>query len=55
MLYNIEKCFNEELKRLRTDYIDYYLMHMLTDVKSWERLKNLGIEEWIQCKELPII
>lgn len=50
-LDNIEKCFNEELKRLRTDYIDYYLMHMLTDVKSWERLKNLGIEEWIQKKK----
>ena len=28
-LDNINKCFNEELKRLRTDHIDYYLMHML--------------------------
>ena len=39
----IEKCFQEELRRLRTVYIDYYLIHMLTDVKSWERLKGLGI------------
>ena len=39
----VEKCFQEELRRLRTDYIDYYLIHMLTDVKSWERLKGLGI------------
>ena len=26
-----DRYFNEELKRLRTDYIDYYLMHMITD------------------------
>lgn len=46
-----EKCFQEELRRLRTDHVDYYLMHMLTDVKTWERLKDLGIEEWIQEKK----
>ena len=33
-----EKYFQEELKRLKTDHIDYYLMHMLTDDKSWEKL-----------------
>ena len=27
-----EKMFQEELRRLKTDYIDYYLMHMLTDI-----------------------
>ena len=47
----IEKIFNEELERLRTDHVDYYLMHMLSDVKTWERLKSLGIEEWIQEKK----
>lgn len=46
-----EKLFNEELSRLRTDYVDYYLMHMLTDVKTWERLKGLGIDEWLQEKK----
>lgn len=46
-----EKYFNEELNRLQTDYIDYYLMHMLTDVKSWERLKKLGIVEWLEEKK----
>ena len=30
---DFEDKFNEELKRLRTDHVDYYLMHMLTDVK----------------------
>lgn len=46
-----EKMFQEELRRLRTDYIDYYLMHMLTDLPTWERLKRLGIEEWIAEKK----
>ena len=46
-----EKCFQEELKRLKTDYIDYYLMHMLTDVKSWERLRELGIADWLEEKK----
>ncbi len=47
----LDKLFNEELKRLRTDYIDYYLMHMLTDLQSWEKLKAIGILEWIREKK----
>lgn len=43
----IEKTFQEELKRLQTDYVDYYLMHMFTDIKEWDNIKALGIEEWI--------
>ena len=50
-LSGVEKTFQEELNRLRTDYIDYYLMHMLTDAAQWERLKQLGIREWIQEKK----
>ena len=46
-----EKYFAEELKRLRTDHVDYYLMHMLTDVKTWERLKGLGVAEWLREKQ----
>lgn len=47
----LEKIFQEELKRLNTDYIDYYLMHMLTDVETWNRLVDLGIKEWIADKK----
>ena len=47
----VEKTFREELERLRTDYIDYYLMHMFTDYAQWERLQALGIEEWIAKKK----
>lgn len=43
----IDKTFREELSRLRTDHIDYYLMHMFTDYAEWERLQKLGIEQWI--------
>lgn len=48
---SIEKCFQEELSRLRTDYIDYYLMHMLNDVKTWKKLVDMGILEWIREKK----
>ena len=47
----LDKLFEEELRRLRTDHVDYYLMHMLTDVATWERLKKIGIEEWISEKQ----
>ena len=47
----LDKLFSEELKRLRTDHVDYYLMHMLTDVQTWQRLKDLGIEEWLSEKK----
>ena len=48
---DMDKLFAEELRRLRTDYVDYYLMHMLTDMDTWNRLKSLGIEEWITQKK----
>ena len=47
----LDKLFNEELRRLRTDHIDYYLMHMLNDLDTWNRLKALGIEQWLAEKK----
>lgn len=47
----IDKTFKEELSRLRTNRIDYYLMHMFTDYAEWENLKSLGIEEWIAARK----
>ncbi len=47
----LEKYFQEQLKRLRTDHIDYYLMHHLTDVAMWEKLKNVGVLDWIREKK----
>ncbi len=47
----LEKLFQEQLRRLKTDHIDYYLMHMLTDPQTWERLKGLGVAEWLEEKK----
>ncbi len=49
---DLERIFQEELKRLRTDYVDYYLMHMLGDPDAWERMKSLGIEAWLEEKKV---
>jgi len=47
----LEKMFQEQLRRLQTDYVDYYLMHMLNDIDTWKRLQAMGIEEWIAEKK----
>ena len=46
-----DRYFNEELKRLRTDYVDYYLMHMITDINQWDHLEQIGMKEWIAEKK----
>lgn len=50
-LADADRIFEEECRRLKTDYIDYYLIHMLTDTAAWERLCGLGIEKWIAEKK----
>ena len=47
----LEKLFCEQLKRLQTDYVDNYLMHMLPDVHIWEKLVRMGILDWINEKK----
>ncbi len=47
----LDKYFNEQLERLQTEWIDYYLMHMLTDIAAWEKLCRLGVKEWIAQKK----
>ncbi|MHC1683068.1 MAG: aldo/keto reductase [Clostridiaceae bacterium] len=47
---DLDKYFNEQLRRLQTDYVDYYLMHMLPDVHAWDRLISMGTEEWLKEK-----
>ncbi len=48
---DMERFFTEQLNRLQTDHVEYYLLHMLNDTEAWERLKNLGIKEWITEKK----
>jgi len=47
---DFESLFQTQLKQLRTNYIDYYLMHNLTDVNLWKDLCEGGIEKWIKEK-----
>lgn len=48
---SMDKYFSEQLSRLQTDHVDYYLMHMLADSKSWEKLVSLGILDWLEEKK----
>ncbi len=43
-----KKIFATQLERLQTDYIDYYLLHMLTDKPMFDRLAALGVLEWLE-------
>ena len=48
---DFDKYFDEQLRRLRTDHVEYYLMHMINDAQSWKRLEGLGIVEWLEAKK----
>jgi len=48
---DFESIFQTQLKRLQTDYIDYYLMHNLPDADLWNSLCKLGITQWIEEKK----
>ncbi len=49
---DFDRFFNEQLEKLQTDYIDYYLIHNLCDLNQWQRLCDLGIEKWIADKKV---
>lgn len=48
---DFNRMFHTQLKRLQTDHIDYYLMHMLSNVDEWKRVCNLGILDFINKKK----
>jgi len=48
---DFDRLFHTQLDRLQTDYIDYYLIHMLPALTSWERLCQMGILDWIREKK----
>jgi len=48
---DFDKFFSEQLKRLKTDYIDYYLIHNISTAVQWETLAGMGIEAWINEKK----
>ena len=47
-LDNAKKIMLTQLEKLRTDYIDYYLLHMLTDKAMYDKMASLGVMEWLE-------
>jgi uncharacterized protein len=39
--------FNEQLERLNTDHIDFYLIHAL-DLKSWKKMEGFDVLSWAE-------
>jgi predicted aldo/keto reductase-like oxidoreductase len=48
---DFERIFEEEKKRLKADYIDFYLMHNFTSRSQLVNVINLGIERFIAEKK----
>lgn len=47
-LESAKKIFSTQLERLQTDYIDYYLIHMLTDKPMHDKMVSLGVMDWLE-------
>lgn len=46
-LEDVDRLFEEQLSKLQTDYIDFYLMHALGK-KRWDAMKKLGVVERLE-------
>lgn len=46
---DMEKYFKEQLAKLNTDYVDFYLLHGL-DKERWQKLTELNVLEWEEKK-----
>ena len=43
---DLERIFMQQLRNLRRDHVDFYLMHNINRI-SWNKLKHLGVMEWM--------
>ncbi|MCX7711768.1 MAG: aldo/keto reductase [Clostridia bacterium] len=48
---DMESILETQLKRLCTDRIDYYLIHAINDINGWNRLKELGVLEFLEMRK----
>lgn len=46
-LEDVDRLFEEQLSKLQTDYIDFYLMHALGK-ERWDAMKKLGVVEHLE-------
>lgn len=44
---DMDRCLDEQLKKLQTDYIDFYLLHGLRR-ERWDKMRDLNVFEWAE-------
>ncbi len=44
---DFDRYLDEQLRRLQTDYIDFYLLHSL-DAESWHSMRDLKVLDWAE-------
>ncbi|MGQ9478960.1 MAG: aldo/keto reductase [Thermoproteota archaeon] len=44
---DMNRIFNEQLNKLQTDYVDFYLLHSLNR-RSWAKMKDLNVFDWAE-------
>lgn len=44
---DFDRYLNEQLKRLRTEHIDFYLLHSL-NAQTWTNVRDLGVLQWAE-------
>lgn len=44
---DMDRIFNEQLKKLQTDHVDFYLLHSLNG-ETWEKMVELNVFEWAE-------
>ncbi len=44
---DMDRFLEQQLERLRTDHIDFYLLHSL-DGQAWDRMRGLGVREFLE-------
>jgi uncharacterized protein len=47
---DFDEIFAEQLEKLQTDHIDFYLVHAI-DLPRWTNAKELGIQSWMKKKQ----
>lgn len=45
---DMDNLLDVQMKRLKTDHIEYYLLHAVSDHAGWERLKRHGVIEFAE-------